>query len=253
MVQSNAKIGCKVHCNVTDLLHFVLYSLDDNGERKMLRYGYDNGILSFTCLPCIDYHANIEYSLGAIPIDGIAILPQKNSAISGVSVELTLDVSPGISVDRVYFIDSNGAKTTIEGGSFIMPEDDIVIGVDYTVEQYTVSFVSDGKTIVEYFCNYGDTVSPPTNPKKASDEKYSYEFVGWSPEIAPVTANTVYTAVYTSTELPEFLVGNEEITEGVLKLLLLFGVGASCLVLIVIPSSAMTFVLVKRRKKQLNK
>ena len=252
-VQSSAKIGCKVYCSVTDLPHFLLYSFDDNGERKMLRFGYDNGILSFTALPCVDYHANIEYSLSAIPIDSVVIMPEKNSALAGESVKLTLNPAPGISVDRVYYIDSSGAKITIPGESFIMPWDDIVIGVDYTVEQYTVSFVSDGKTIVEYFCNYGDTVSPPTNPKKASDEKYSYEFVGWSPEIVPVTANTVYTAVYTSTELPKSFVGNDEITEGVLKLLLLFGVGTSCFLLIVIPSVTMTFVLVKRRKKHLNK
>jgi len=252
-ISSNAKFSCKVLCEITDPSHFLLYSLGDDGERKMIRYRYDSVSLTFTATAGTDYFANVEYSLGAIPIEGIVILPQKNSAISGESVKLTLEVPPGVTVDRIYYIDSSGAKFTIDGDSFVMPQDDIFIGVDYTVEQYTVSFVSDGKTIIEYLCNYGDTVSPPSNPKKASDEKYSYEFTGWSPEIKNVSENAVYTAVYAATELPEISLGNDEITEGVLRLLLLLGVGVSCLVFIVIPSLTMTLILVKRRKQHLNK
>ena len=40
-------------------------------------------------------------------------------------------------------------------------------------------------------------------PKKPSDDKYTYAFAGWTPEIVPVTANATYTAFYEATPIDE--------------------------------------------------
>ena len=67
-----------------------------------------------------------------------------------------------------------------------------------TLNQYTVTFVDeDGTTVlhsseVEYdkIPSYGDT------PTKAADGQYKYTFAGWTPKIAAVTGNAIYTAQY---------------------------------------------------------
>ncbi len=67
-----------------------------------------------------------------------------------------------------------------------------------TVNKYTVKWIVDGvETETTY--EYGATPSYGTNPTKAEDATYTYEFSGWSPEIAIVTGNATYTAQFTAT------------------------------------------------------
>ena len=42
-------------------------------------------------------------------------------------------------------------------------------------------------------------------PTRAEDERYTYQFSGWSPTIGPATANANYTAQYTATEKPQLV------------------------------------------------
>ena len=75
--------------------------------------------------------------------------------------------------------------------------------------QYTVTFVNDdGTTLDTQSVAYGTTpVYGGETPVKAEDDEYTYEFSGWTPELAAVTAEATYTAVYTSTpKLPVFSV-----------------------------------------------
>ena len=71
--------------------------------------------------------------------------------------------------------------------------------------KYKVTFVDeDGtelKAAVEY--DYGTkaaSIAKPTDPTKAADEKYTYEFSGWSPEISDVINNATYKATYKAIE-----------------------------------------------------
>ncbi|WII07067.1 InlB B-repeat-containing protein [Methanomassiliicoccales archaeon LGM-RCC1] len=41
-----------------------------------------------------------------------------------------------------------------------------------------------------------------SNPTRATDEHYVYTFSGWSPQVGPVTGNTVYTATYSTAIVP---------------------------------------------------
>lgn len=67
---------------------------------------------------------------------------------------------------------------------------------------YTVKFVSDGNIISEKQYASGAAIDVPENPTKPSDKSYSYTFEKWDAEIAPASADAVYTAVFTQTELP---------------------------------------------------
>lgn len=71
-----------------------------------------------------------------------------------------------------------------------------------TVNSYTVTFVDDDGTTVldEQTLDYWATpVYAWETPTKEPTAQYTYTFSGWNPEIATVTGNATYTAVYEAT------------------------------------------------------
>lgn len=246
-ISSEAKIKFTAPCNITDGTHLVVYGRE-NGEKNFVGATLSDGCVTFNARSGVTYYANVEYSLTAAPLDAVEIKLDKVTAASGERVTVALSAMGGIRIDRAYFTDASGAKTEIADGSFEMPSCDVTVGVEYTVLQYTVTFVSDGRTVASFTCSYGDTVTPPQVPKKAATEKYTYTFVGWSDEIVPVTESRSYTAVWQEVPIDEENKGGLQIAEGVLKLLLvIFSViGVSALGLI--PSAVITAVLLIRRK-----
>ena len=76
----------------------------------------------------------------------------------------------------------------------------IVFGdLEVKEKEYTVTFKDYDGSIISQKTDYhkGETVQIPSNPIRGADETYSYEFVGWNPEISEtVTENAEYTATY---------------------------------------------------------
>ena len=75
-----------------------------------------------------------------------------------------------------------------------MPAEDVTIRALWQVNQYTVTFVADGKIVSEQVLDYGTAITVPEAPAKEG-----YTFTGWTPTVAEtVPANDVtYEAVYT--------------------------------------------------------
>ena len=100
------------------------------------------------------------------------------------------------------------ADGTTEYGPEDLPP--VTDNVDYkavfesTTNKYTIEFVDEnGKVLQSDSLEYGTTPSyKGTTPVKAEDDKYTYEFSGWSPAIASVTSDATYKAVFTSTAKP---------------------------------------------------
>lgn len=66
--------------------------------------------------------------------------------------------------------------------------------------KYVVKFVDeDGTELKSEEVAYGETPVAPEAPSKEANEKYTYEFAGWTPEIAAVAGDATYTATYTET------------------------------------------------------
>ncbi len=60
---------------------------------------------------------------------------------------------------------------------------------------------ADGDDDDEYSVTYGTMAEfLGTNPTRKPDIDYTYDFTGWSPELAPVTSNVTYTATYEKKE-----------------------------------------------------
>ncbi len=245
---TDVTVSVRASCTVPKSEHFVFYYKDTVGKKYLTRNTYAEGVISFTANLSKTYYARTEYSIIAADLDDVKITVDKNLAAAGETVYVSVESVPGIRVDYAY-VSVGDEETVIKNNSFIMPERDVTVSARYTALSYTVEFKSDGKTIVKYeFLKYGDTVTPPSNPVKVSSEKFSYEFIGWTPEVTAVTGDTVYYAQYKATpiERPELDSG---VTPMIVKLFTL-GVFGVCLAVAVIPASIMTVIMVIRRKSR---
>ena len=98
---------------------------------------------------------------------------------------------------------------------------DAVYTATYTavLRQYTVTFLNEDGTVLKEAAEYpygtqaADIVTPD-DPVKASTVQYDYIFAGWTPSIADVSEDAVYTAAYTAV-LRQYTVTflNEDYTE----------------------------------------
>ena len=77
--------------------------------------------------------------------------------------------------------------------------EDITLHAEWSIKSYTVTF-KNGATVLQqgnWEYNTTPTYSGDT-PTKSNDDNYEYTFSGWSPEIKPVTGDTVYTAQFST-------------------------------------------------------
>ena len=78
--------------------------------------------------------------------------------------------------------------------------EDITYVAQWEEEKFTVTWLDDNGTELEVDRDVVSGTVPSydrADPTKAGDAQYSYEFIGWSPAVAPVNgADQVYTAVY---------------------------------------------------------
>ena len=155
-------------------------------------------------------------------------------AAEGETVEFTVDVPAGMKADVYYVL--NSTEYPITGNSFVMPKGNIRIGVNLTTILYTVKFESDGKVIFEKTdYKYGDSLEIPNNPTKVNDDKYSYKFIGWSPEISDrVTGSVTYVAQFEQTLLPVQAKKINWLRVAVVAVVTLFFVGIAALVILIL-------------------
>ena len=77
-----------------------------------------------------------------------------------------------------------------------MPAENLSIKANWKAKMYNITWIVDGqgtKTTVEYntLPSYGEN-----NPTKAATAEYSYEFIGWEPELKPATEAATYKAQF---------------------------------------------------------
>ncbi len=75
------------------------------------------------------------------------------------------------------------------------------------LKTYEIKFVNyDGTELYTVTVDYGKTPEyKGAEPKKAEDVSFRYDFIGWTPEVVPVTGEATYTAVF-KTETKQIIV-----------------------------------------------
>ena len=148
-----------------------------------------------------EYTVTYEYE-GTVPA-GAPEVPREQTCKYGETVELAK--MPDVTDYRFSGWDSE--DVALSGGSFTMPDHAVVIKGSFSqLNSYTVTYDLNGGTTtspqtVFPGLAYGDTTPRIEEPTKEPSELYSYEFTGWSPEIADtVTGDITYRAEYTRTE-----------------------------------------------------
>ena len=75
----------------------------------------------------------------------------------------------------------------------IMPANDVEVTGTFTVNQYKVTFISDGVTIKEELLDFSTEITAPENPSKVG-----HTFAGWNPKVEPTmpSHDVIYTAMF---------------------------------------------------------
>lgn len=161
------------------------------GDTLVLKLYYDRN----------EYTVTYEYE-GTVPA-GAPEVPGEQTCKYGETVELAK--MPDVTDYR--FSGWYSEDVALSGGSFTMPDHAVVIEGSFSqLNSYTVTYDLNGGTTtspqtVFPGLAYGDKTPRIEDPTKEPSELYSYEFTGWSPEIADtVTGDITYRAEYTRTE-----------------------------------------------------
>jgi len=100
-------------------------------------------------------------------------------------------------VDGFEFVRwSDGSE---EASRSILLTQDTALTATFKVMTYSIRFVDwDGQVLKVTEEAYHSLPSAPENPERVPTAQYTYTFVGWSPEVALVTGDATYTALYDS-------------------------------------------------------
>lgn len=226
----------------------------EGGVRTYVRGEADEDSVSFLLDSGTVYEYVVERTVNLLPSKLVTVTLSRTTARPGDTVRVEYTAAEGIVLDKMYLIMSDGTELAITGGEFTMPDDDVTLGLRASVGKYKIVFKSGEKTIATYTYQYGATVVPPKNPKRAQDAEFSYTFVGWANadgeicEIPSVTEGATYYAVFEATPLPEKEDEGLLISEGVLKKLIIIAAVAFLVLAAIVTVTVVIIVrIVKKR------
>ena len=127
----------------------------------------------------------------------------QNGSVSGIGEytygqNVTLTANPN---EHYHFVNWNGnSSLTSESVSFTV-EKDTLLTANFAIDEYAISFVSEGKTLQSGNIAYGEMPEyKGETPTKAATAQYAYTHTGWTPAIEPVSGEKTYTAVFAENE-----------------------------------------------------
>ena len=194
-----------VDCQSADKAElYVISYVDADGNEISVAKHTEGSMIVFDAQNNVEYSFKIKYDVNVSAGLPLNIAVSVDNAAPGDVVTISfIDSIPLGTKIMVYYYDADSVKHVIKGNSFVMPEGDVLVGLELEDILYTVTFMSDGMILSQMQYKYGDTVDVPRNPVKQNDGTYSYTFSGWSEEITVVTGDVTYEAQFDSELLPD--------------------------------------------------
>ena len=145
----------------------------------------------FTTIPEIGAGAYESYTIQFLDYDGTVLQSYTDKKTGDI---ISAPADPTYSDDSIGTFTFTGwspsVQTTVTSNAVYTAQYSIVCLVQF--KNY------DGTMLQEASVPYGTTLTPPV-PTRASDGIYTYNFIGWTPELVnPVVAKAVYTAQFES-------------------------------------------------------
>jgi len=246
-IQEKIKLSVTFKIGETDISRCRLYTEDESGNRSYTSFVYGENGVAANIYSDVKYIFMPEYEVGILSTELAQMQTNVFKYAPGQTVIVDYSVPNGVKIDKLFYI-CNGVEFTFEGNEFIMPEGDVRIGVVASYIEYEIKFVSGDKVITSGKYHYGDKVIVPMDPQKARDDKFTYTFTGWSPEITIVTEDMTYVAEYESKEIPPVVDDGEfHMSERLEKMLTAAIIVAVVIVVVVIPGIAIMVSTLSRR------
>ena len=248
-VNSAARVEVFVPCGFVNNDRLGLYYNEGNNEHKAT-FTLSDSILFAKLVPGRAYELRYEYRLALFASGPATAQLEKNVYNYGESIKLTLDTPMGVRIRSAVLKLDGGEEIDVTLSELTMPMSDAKLVIEAEYIQYKVVFSDGENEIKALYCKYGDVPTPPVSPPKAPDGEYTYEFIGWSAEIVPVTCDTVYYARYSRTPVVKADTG------GRITLFMLLNLAATLAFtgfFLVIPSTVVNVKVLKKLKAQIVK
>lgn len=177
-----------------------LFERDENGEIVLVDFNQSGGNMKTAALRADTVYYYCEFFEINTSATGLEI-SVRSLAMLGERVKISLDIPESKVLSRLYYV-FGGETFDITDGEFVMPSGNIWLRASTKDKEFTVSFVNyNGHSVVRK-CKWGQLPVAP-DFQRLADGKFTYNFIGWDKEIAPVYSDAVYTAAYESVPISE--------------------------------------------------
>jgi len=119
--------------------------------------------------------------------------------VAGIIGELFLQGSI-INCSNTGMVTASSVSATTKVGNYNDKFVGYIIGKDNVNTYYKITWVVDGVSTFDYFTS-GETPVYNGTPTKANDAQFTYTFTGWDKDLAQVTQDATYTAVFSATAI----------------------------------------------------
>ncbi|MCI5744755.1 MAG: hypothetical protein MR270_00490 [Erysipelotrichaceae bacterium] len=202
--EGNANLTCDIDVVLYGFkfnsTHSYLCFENEENEETKVRAEFNSNTMKAAIKANKQYNIKEKYSINIANYSSEIFDFEVSATQANVGEFISIYVAvkqEGIIFNGVNVVDIFYNEITLENGGFVMPRNDVYISLPYSVEKFIVDFIVDGIVIFSKQYQYGQTLELPTNPKKASDEEYSYTFIKWDKEIVSIVKeNTQYVAVF---------------------------------------------------------